>query len=133
VIPEGQQVPPELAAGLAIQFVINGDVTSIHYSPQTAAADGTNVTVGGPGAGPVAVAGAHGSATGGQAVQAGRDAATAGQHAAAARAQDLPSKEGWWARLRKRGVVVAFAIIVGAIAAVVGSAVAICVWVGWTP
>ena len=45
VMPEGQQVPPELAVGLAIQFVINGDVTSIHYSPQTAAGDGTNVTV----------------------------------------------------------------------------------------
>ena len=73
-MPEGQQVPPELAAGLAIQFVINGDVTSIHYSPQTAAGDGTNVTVRGPGAGAAAVAGAHGSTTGGQAVQAGRDA-----------------------------------------------------------
>ena len=132
-MPEGQHVPPALAAGLAIQFVINGDVTSIHYSPQTADGDGTNVTVGGPGAGPVAVAGTRGSATGGQAVKAGRDAAIAGQHAAAARAQDPPTKEDWWARLRKRGVVVAFAIIVGAIAAVVGSSVAICVWVGWTP
>src|SRR5271168_4455336 len=101
-MPEGQQVPPALPDGLAIQFVINGDVTSIHYSPQTAAGDGTNVTATGPGAGPVAVAGARGSATGGQAVKAGRDAANAGQHAAAARAQDPPTKEGWWARLRKR-------------------------------
>ena len=118
VMPEGQQVPPKFAAGLAIQFVINGDVTSIHCSPQ---------------AGPVAVAGPHGIATGGQAVQAGRDAATAGQHVAAARAEDVPSKEGWWARLRKRGVAVALATIIGAIAAVVATAVAICVWVGWTP
>jgi hypothetical protein len=132
-MPEGQQVPPTFPAGLAIQFVINGDVTSIHYSPQTGADDGTNVTIGGLGAGPVAVVGAHGIATGGQAVQADRDAAKSGQHAAAARAEDVPSKEGWWARLRKRGVVVSFATIIGAIAAVAGTAVAICVWVGWTP
>ena len=132
-MPERRQVPPELAVGLAIQFVINGDVTSIHYSPQTAAGDGTNVTVGGPAAGPVAVVGAHASATGGQAVQAGRDATTAGQHATAVRAEGPPAREGWWARLRKRGLVVALATIIGAIAAVVGTAVAICVWFGWIP
>lgn len=126
VIPEGQQVPSGLAAGPAIQVVINGDVASINYSPQTAVGDGINVTVGGLGAAPVAVVGAHGSATGGQAVQAGRDAA-------AARAEDLPSREGWWARLRKRGLFVALATIVGAIATVVGTAAAICAWVGWTP
>jgi hypothetical protein len=132
-MPEGQQVPPGLAAGLAIQlFVINGDVASINCSSQTAAGDGTNVTVGGLGAAPVAVAGAHGSATGGQAVQAGRDAAAAEQRAAAARAE-LPSGESWWARLRKRGLVVALATIVGAIATVAGTAAAICAWVGWTP
>jgi len=84
-------VPP---ASLAIQLVINGDVTSIHCSPQTAAD--------------------------GQAMQADRDVAMTGQRTAAA-------------RLRKRGVIVALSIIVGAIAAVVGTAVAICVWVGWTP
>lgn len=126
VMPEGKQAPSGLAAGPAIQFVINGDVTSINYSPQTAVGDGINVTVGGLRAAPVAVAGAHGSATGGQAVQAGRDAAAAEQQAAAARAEDLPSRESWWARLRKRGLVVALATIVGAIAA-------ICAWVGWTP
>jgi hypothetical protein len=133
VMPEGQQVPSGLAAGLAIQFVITGDVTSINYSPQTAVGDGTNVTVGGLGAAPVAVAGAHGSATGGQAVQAGWDATATEQQAAAARAEDLPSRESWWARLRKRGLVVALATIVGAIATVVGTAAAICAWVGWTP
>jgi hypothetical protein len=132
-MPEGQQVPPRLAAGLAIQFVINGDVTSIHYTPQPGADDGTNVTVSGLGAGPVTVAGPHGGTTGGQAVQADRDAAIAGQQAAAARAKDPPSGKNWWARLRKRGVIVALATIVGAIAAVVGTAVAICAWVGWTP
>ena len=132
-MPEGQQVPSRLAVGLAIQFVINGDVTSIHYTPQPGAGDGTNVTVDGLGAGPVTVAGVHGGTVGGQAVQAGRDAVMAGEQAAAVRAEDPPSGENWWARLWKRGVIVALATIVGAIAAVVGTAVAICAWVGWTP
>ena len=42
-------------------------------------------------------------------------------------------KEGFWARLRKRGLIVSLAIIIGSIAAVVGPAVGICVWIGWTP
>ena len=79
-----------------------------------------------PPADPATVGDAHGSATGGQAVQAGWDATVA-------HAEDQPSKEGWWARLRKRGMIVAIATIVGAIAAIVGAAVAICAWVGWTP
>jgi hypothetical protein len=131
-MPEGQQVPSGLAAGLAI-FVINGDVTSINCSPQAATGNGINVTVGGLGAAPVAVAGAHGSAIGDQAVQAGRDVTAAEQLAAAARAEDAPSRASWWARLRKRGLVVALATIVGAIATVVGTAAAICAWIGWTP
>jgi hypothetical protein len=114
VMPEDRQ-PPTEPAGLAIQLVF----TTVNNSLQTAAAVGTNVTVSGPGAGPVAVAD-------GQAVQAGRDAA-------AARAVHQPSREGWWTRLRKRGAVVAFSTIVGAIAVVVGTAVAICAWAGWTP
>ena len=99
-MPEGQQVPSGLAAGLAI-FVINGDVTSINCSPQAATGNGINVTVGGLGAAPVAVAGAHGSAIGDQAVQAGRDVTAAEQQAAAARAEDAPSRASWWARLRE--------------------------------
>jgi hypothetical protein len=62
-------------------------------------------------------------------VQAGRDAFTAGQGAAIPGAVD----QGWWARLRKRGAVVAFSTIIGAIAVVVGTAVGIFVWIGWTP
>lgn len=123
--PESQPTPPKLA-GLAIQFIINGDGTSIHCSPQSTAACGINVTIGGPGGGPVAVVGTHGSAIGGHAVQADRDATVAP-------AAGQPSQENWWARLRKRGVVVAIATIVGAIAVVIGTAVAICVWVGLTP
>ncbi len=75
---------------------------------------------------PVAVADAHGSVVGGQVAQADRGATVA-------HAGRQPSRESWWARLRKQGVVVAIATIVGAIAAVIGTAVAICVWVGWTP
>ena len=71
-------------------------------------------------------AGAHGSATGGQAVQAGRDAT-------AARAEDQSPKKSWRTRLRERGVIVATATVVGAIAVVIGTAVAICAWIGLTP
>jgi len=113
--PESQ--PPKLA-GLAIQFIINGDGTSIHYSPQSAVGAGTNVAADGP----VTVAGAHGSHT----VQAGRDAT-------AACPEDQPPEKGWWARLRERGMMVAIATIIGAIAVVIGTVVAICTWIGWTP
>lgn len=57
----------------------------------------------------------------------------AGRDASVARAEDQAPEKGWWARLRERGVVVTIAIIIGAIATVIGTAVAICVWAGWTP
>ena len=146
--PQDQEVPDKLAADQAVQFVITGDRATIHYSSQHAADGGTNVMVGGGSApGPVIVSGANGSTigsqtasganssvvgsqaangtdsrmVGGQVVQAGHDAVAAGQDATITSAADQSVKEGWWARLRKRGVVVAFAIIIGAIAAVVGT------------
>ncbi len=131
--PQDQQVPPRLATDQAMQFVINGNRATIHYSPQSSVGGGTNVTVGGPAPGTVTVAGAHGSATGGQAVQACRDAVMTAREATTARAEDPLSKDGWWARLRKRDVVVALATIIGAIATVVGTVVAVCAWTGWTP
>jgi hypothetical protein len=109
LLPEDQQVPPKLSALLAIQFVINGDGTSIIYSPQSAVGGSTNVTIGGAGVESVTVVGAHGSATGGQAMQADRVAVTVGRDAPTVRGADPPSTEGWWARLRKRGIVVALA------------------------
>jgi hypothetical protein len=118
--PGGQPEPPELA-GLAI-FVITGDGTSIHCTPQNAAGGGINVSA----AGSATVAGARGRAASGQSVQASRDATVA-------RAGDQPPEKGWWARLRERGVVATIAIIIGAIAAVIGTAVAICTWAGWAP
>lgn len=119
--PESRPESP-LLAGLAIHFVINGDGASIHYTPQSAADGGVNVNT----AGPATVAGMLGRATTGQSVHAGHDATVA-------RAGDHPSEKGWWARLRERGVVVTIAIIIGAITAVIGTAVAICTWAGWTP
>jgi hypothetical protein len=128
--PQDQDVPDKTAADQAVQFVVTGKRPVINYTVQRAADGGTNVAVNsGDKAGPVTVSGAHGSVVGGQAVQAGRDAFTAGQGAAMPGAVD----QGWWARLRKRGAVVAFSTIIGAIAVVVGTAVGIFVWIGWTP
>lgn len=154
--PEDQEVPDKLAADQAVQFVVTGDRTTIYYNSQHATDGGTNVTVdGGPASGPVTVAGGHGSAigsqtasgasssvvgsqtasgadssvVGGPAVQAGHDAVAAGQDATITSATDQPVKEGWWARLRKRGVVVSLAIIITAIAAVVAIAISL----GWKP
>ena len=129
--PQDQEVPDRLAADQAVQFVVTGKRPVVHYTVQQAADGGTNVTVGGvPATGPVTVSGAHGNAigsqtasganssvVGGQAVQAGHDAVTAGRDAAAPGAGGQPAKEGWWARLRKRGAVVAFSTIIGAVAA----------------
>jgi len=103
-------------------FVITGEGTSIHCTPQSAADGGINVHA----AGPATVAGARGRATSGHSLQAGRDATVAHR-------RDQPPEKSWWARLRERGVVTTIAIIIGAIAAVIGTAVAICAWAGWTP
>lgn len=158
--PQDQEVPDKQAADQAVHFVITGDRNTILYSTQHAADGGTNVAVvGGSAPGPVTVAGADGSAigsqtasganasvvgsqtangadssvVGGQVVQAGHDAVSAGQDAAITAAEDQPLKESWWARLRSRGAVVAFAIITGAIAAVAGVIIAILVAGGWKP
>lgn len=48
-------------------------------------------------------------------------------------AGEQPVHEGWWARLRKRGAVVAFAAIVTGIAGVAGVVIAIMVAAGWKP
>jgi hypothetical protein len=130
--PQDQEVPDKLAADQATQFVITGDRPTINYSPQHATDGGTNVTVGAPAAGPVTVSGAHGTAIGSQAVQ-GDHNAIAGRDAADAGAKEQPANEGWWARLRKRGVVVAFTTVIGGIAAVAGTVVAVFAWTGWTP
>jgi len=158
--PRDQEVPDKQAADQVVQFVITGDRSVINYSPQHAADGGTNVTVDGRATpGPVTVSGAHGTAigsqtvsganssvvgsqnasgadssvVGGQAVQADGGAVTAGQDARITAAEDQTAKESWWARLRKRGAIVAFSTIIGAIAAVAGVVFAILIAVGWKP
>jgi hypothetical protein len=143
--PEDQEVPDKLAADQAIQFVITGDRATINYAPQHATGSGTNVAVATPAAGPVNVSGAAGTAigsqtasganssvVGSQAVQ-GDHNAIAGREATKAGAAEPLAKEGWWARLRKRGMVVAFTTIIGGIGTVVGTVVAVFTWLGWTP
>ncbi|HEX6525343.1 MAG TPA: hypothetical protein VF070_35840 [Streptosporangiaceae bacterium] len=146
--PQDQEVPDKQAADQVVQFVITGDRSVINYSPQHAAGGGTNVTTvaGGAAPGSVAVSGDHGTAigsqtasganssvVGSQAVEAGGDAVTAGRDAVVPGAGDQPVKGGWWARLRKRGAVVAFATIIGSLAAVAGVVIAILIAAGWKP
>lgn len=158
--PQDQEVPGKLAADQAVQFVVTGERPVVHYTVQQVADGGTNVAVGaGSAAGPVTVSGSNGnaigsqtasganssvvgsqdvsgtgsSAVGGQAVQAGHDAVTVGQDAAIPGAEGQPAKAGWWTRLRKRGAVVAFSTVIGAVAAVAGVIVAIIIAAGWKP
>jgi hypothetical protein len=88
-------------------------------------ASGTNSSL----VGSQTASGADSSVVGGTAVQAGHDVVAAGQDATITTATDQPVDEGWWARLRKRGVVVSLAIIITAMAAVVGIAISL----GWKP
>ena len=128
----------EQPARQVVQLMITGNHPVINYTVQHAVGGGTNVAAA---AGPVEMAGANGTAignqtasgTGGQSVQAAGDAVTAGRDVAVPAAGEQPVKEGWWARLRKRGVVVAFAAIIGALAGVAGVVVAIMVAAGWKP
>jgi hypothetical protein len=99
-----------------VQFVFTGDRPVINYISQHAASGGGNSSV-----------------AGGQAVQASRDAVTAGQDAAVPGSGEQPVKEGWWARLRNRGAVVAFATIIGALAGFAGVVIAIMIAAGWKP
>lgn len=144
--PQDQEVPDKLAADQATQFVITGDRPTINYSSQHAGDGGTNITVGGTAPGPVTVSGAHSSAignqtgsgpnssvVGSQTLQADREAIVTGRDATITSARDQLVKVGWWARLRNRGMIVAFAIIIGSIATIVGAVVAVFVWIGWTP
>ena len=145
LMPAGQEAPDKAIVDQAAQIVITGNRATISFTSLQAGDGGTNVIVAGAdAAGPVIVAGAEGSATGsqiasgenatvtgsqavsgagsvvvgGQAVQLGRDASVA--------AGEQSVKEGWWARLRKRGVIATVAIIITGIGTVF-------IWIGWKP
>jgi hypothetical protein len=154
--PRDQEVPDKLAADQVIQFVMTGDRSVLNYTVQHASSGGTNVAAadgptvvaagGGTAIGSQTASGANSSVvgtqeasgagasvTGVQSTRAGRDAATAGRDGVVPSAGEQPVKEGWWARLRKRGAVVAFATIIGALAGVAGVVVAIMIAAGWKP
>lgn len=143
--PVDQEVPDKLAADQATQFMITGNRPTINYSLQHATDGGTNAAVAPPVSGPVIVSGGQGTAIGSQTASGANSSvvgsqtaqgdhnAIAGRDAASTGTEEQPVKEGWWARLRKRGMVVAFATIIGGIAAVAGTVVAVFAWIGWTP
>lgn len=143
--PEDQEVPDRVAADQATLFVVTGERPTINYSAQHATDGGTNVAVATPASGLVTVSGAQGTAIGSQTASGanssvvgsqtvqGDHTAIAGRDAANAAAEEQAANEGWWARLRKRGMVVAFSTIIGGIAAVAGVIVAVFAWIGWTP
>jgi hypothetical protein len=106
-------------SGQRIIVVIKKRGATINYSPQQASDGGTTE---GLGSGSATRSGPRGSATDGQTTQAGGLAA-----------KDKSGKEGWWVRIRKRETIVDLAIVVGALATVVGTIVAVCIWTGWTP
>jgi hypothetical protein len=115
----------------ATQFVITENRPTINYSLQHA-------TVAPPVSGPVIVSGGQGTAIGSQTASGANSSvvssqtvqsdhtAIAGRDAANTDTKEQPAKEGWWARLRKRGMVVAFATIIGTV-------VAAFTWISWTP
>lgn len=143
--PEDQEVPDKLAADQATQFVITGNRPTINYSLQHATDGGTNAAFATSVSGPVIVSGGQGTAIGSQTASGANSSvvgsqtvqgdhnAIAGRDAASTDTEERHAKEGWWARLRKRGMVVAFATIIGGIAAVAGTVVAVFAWIGWTP
>jgi hypothetical protein len=124
--PPDQSIPNQAAADAAIQFVVTGKRATINLTTQHAEGGSTN-TVTTAGAGGTAIgsqsAGDNSTVVGSQAVHGdhnavgGRD--TAGETEPAA-------KDGWWTRLRKRGVLVALATIVAGI-------IAVLTWLGLTP
>lgn len=135
--PQEQEVPDKVAADQAIHLVVTGDRNTINLSDVGTSNDGTKVNVGTPDAGPVTVSGAHGTAIGSttasganssivgvQAAQ-GNHSTIAGQNFTSTGANERPSKEGWWARLRKRGMIVAFATVMGALATVAAAIIAV--------
>lgn len=130
--PQGQDVPDKAAADHAVQLVVTGGQNRITVTSQHTA-NGTNISVGT--AGPVTASGALGTAVGSQSASGahssmvgaqtthGDHATVTGQHASGPQPAD---ERSWWARLRKRGVIVAFSTVFAA-------AVAVFTWTEWTP
>jgi hypothetical protein len=131
--PDGEEVPTQVDADLAVQYIFTGDRPTVNLTHQRTTS-GPNVSA--PGAHSAAVATGNGTALGSQTASGenssvvgtqsahGDDATLAGRNNSSAPSKEEPA--GFWAGLRKRGVFVA-------LATVVAGAVAVFTWVGWTP
>ena len=137
--PEEQEVPTRSAADQAIQLVITGERPTINITTQQTNS-GSNFSV--PSAQSAIVATDNSTAIGSQTAS-GQNSTVIGSQAAdgdtatiAGRDSTTPTsteRDGWWARLRKRGALVAFFTVVGGIAGVVGAVAAVLTLLGWTP
>jgi hypothetical protein len=127
--PEAQDVPDKAAADQAVHLVVTGHRPTIHVTSQHAPG-GTNIAA--AEGSPVTMSSGSGTASGDGSSVVGSQAASGGHNTLAGRdgaAADSSSGRGWWARLRRRGWVVAVAQIVGAVVGVAALALAL----GWTP
>ena len=139
--PEGQDVPTKAAADQAIHFILTGERATINITTQHSTT-GPNVSA--PGAQAAVVASENSTAVGSQTASGDNSIAVGVQNThgdnptvvgrdAAVSASEEQTAAGWWARLRKRGVLVAFSTIIGGIAGVVGAVVAVLTLFDWTP
>lgn len=138
--PEGQEVPTQAAADQAVQFVLTGERPTINITAQHTNS-GPNVSA--PSAQSAVLASNNSTAVGSQTAS-GENSTVVGTQAAHGDNTTItgrdntpltsePQREGWWTRLRKRGVLVAFFTVIGGIAGVVGAIVAVLSWIGWVP
>jgi AbiTii-like protein len=139
--PAGQEVPTQAAADQAIQFVITGERPTINVTSQHTNS-GPNISA--PGAQSAVLATGNGTAIGSQTAS-GENSTAVGSQAAHGEDATITGRDstatvtsgekagGWWARLRKRGVFVAFFTVIGGIAGVIAAIVAVLSWIGWVP
>lgn len=126
-LPEGDAAPSKELVDDVVGVVIHGDnthVTVVHTAagtPTPAIASGANSTA----VGTQTATGDGAAVVGSQAVH-GNDNTVAGRDVTAPAAKSEQPRQSWWARLRKRGVLVAFMTIVAGV-------VTVFTWIGWKP
>jgi len=139
--PPAQDVPDKSVADQAVYLVVNGHRPTIQVTAQQAPG-GTNVAAIPAQGSPVTVSSGTGTAIGSQTASGsgssvvGSQTASGGHNTLTGRdsaAADSTPRQGWWARLRKRGWVVAVTTILGGIAGVAAAILALFAWLGWTP
>jgi hypothetical protein len=121
--PESQAVPSREAVDGVLQTIFTGDRQHITVVRQNAGEHGTNTIT--------TASGDHATAVGSQSVT-GDNNTTAGRDVTLPDAAPA-EQDGWWARLRKRGMFVAFFTVVGGIAGVVGAVAGVLTWLGYAP